>query len=185
MTLLELAAKIETLTGRDKTITDRLDRSGDCWLWVGRTDKSGRGQVFRNGKRMIHHRAVWEILVSPIPPGNLLCHHCDNPRCANPLHIYVGDNASNVKDMFERGRHWTQIDPVRAAAVGLKNGQANNWSSGEANPKAKLKLEQVEAIRRDVRPTRFLAADYGVSCNSIQRIRSGKQWRSRASMVQL
>lgn len=83
-TLTELASRVERLTGPCREIIDRVDRSGDCWLWTGKLDERGRGRVWHCGKLMLHHRAVWEILIGPIPAGALLCHHCDNPRCANP-----------------------------------------------------------------------------------------------------
>src|SRR3954464_3743000 len=131
--LLELAGRVEALTAPDRALVDRLDRSGGCWLWTGPLDDRGRGRVSRNGRPMLHHRAIWEILVGPIPPGALLCHHCDDPQCANPAHLYIGDGKSNVSDMFSRGRHWTQVDPERARKLGHIRGQLNNWAKGEHN----------------------------------------------------
>lgn len=154
-----------------------VDERG-CWNWssanslVGR----GRGYVSVQGKPMLHHRAVWTLLRGAIPDGAYLCHHCDNPRCANPDHIYVGDSKTNVADMFARGRHWTQADPERARVIGQMTGERNTWAVRERNPKAKLTPEQVAEIAASKRGSRELARDYGVHRTTIQRIRSGASW---------
>jgi hypothetical protein len=136
----------------------------------------GRGYVSINGKPMLHHRAVWTLLRGPIPVGAFLCHHCDNARCANPEHLYVGDGKTNVQDMWERGRHWTQQQPERARAIGIESGKKNTWSKGSANPKAKLTPVQVGEIAASGDKTRFLAARFGVDRTTIQRIRRGALW---------
>lgn len=174
--LIELAERVEKASGADRRILDRLDRRSECWLWTGALDSRGRGRVWRDGKITIHHRAVWEILVGPIPQGALLCHHCDNPTCANPTHLYVGDGKTNVRDMFSRGRHWTQREPERARAVGVLNGAKNDWARGESNPKARLTADQVSEIAASADKTKLLAARYGVNRTTIQRIRRGAAW---------
>lgn len=184
-TLLELASRAEGVAGADRRILDRLDRSGDCWLWTGALDAAGRGRVWRNGKIMIHHRAVWEILVGPIPEKAYLCHHCDNPTCGNPAHLYVGDHKTNARDMSARRRTWGHRNPDLAREAGKRIGYANNWSKGDANPKAQLGAEQVWEIREDAStPNRVLAEKYGVNITSIQRIKKGTAWghlRARAA----
>jgi len=170
--------KLERAEGPDRRILDRLDRSGDCWLWTGALDERGRGRVWRNGSICIHHRAIWSILVGPIPKGALLCHHCDNPTCANPDHLYIGNSKTNVDDMMRRGRHWTARDPERAKAVAAGNGSQNNWVKGERNPKAKLRQDQAIEIANSSDGNRALAERYGVHITSIQRIRRGAAWVS-------
>jgi hypothetical protein len=124
---LEQAEAGSGLSDVDKRILSRLDTTGDCWLWTGKLDCTGRGRVWRNGKIEIHHRAVWKILRGPIPDGAKLCHHCGNPTCANPDHIYVGTQKTNVADMMARGRHWTTLQPERAREVASKVGKANTY----------------------------------------------------------
>jgi DNA-binding XRE family transcriptional regulator len=181
----ELIARIEAATGPDRRILDRLAIQDGCWLWTGALDERGRGRVWRNGKIMIHHRAVWEILIGEIPQGALLCHHCDNPQCANPSHLYVGTDQSNVNDMMQRGRHWTMKNREMARAVGRRTGSQNNWATGTDNPKAKLTPEQVCAIRSSREKTKDLAAQYGVNRTTIQRIRAGKQWTAATPALAL
>lgn len=173
-----LLSRLQGLTAPDRTIIDRLDRSGDCWLWQGKLDERGRGRVWHDGRLKLHHRAVWEILVGRIPDGALLCHHCDNPQCANPGHLYVGDGKSNVADMIGRHRHWTQVNPVLAKSLGKINGAKNNWARGASNPKAKLSAEQVREIRSSSVSSTELARQYAVDKTTIQRIRRGALWAS-------
>lgn len=161
----ELIARLEAGVGPDK-----------CWLWPRKLDEKGRGQVSVGGRRKLAHRAVWEALRGPIPAGKLLCHHCDNPTCVNPAHLYVGTPKDNVRDMMERGRNWQKREPERVREIGRRLGKSNTWHRGAGNPKAKLTPEQIAAIRADRRPTRFLAAEYGVNRVTIQRIRNGSAW---------
>lgn len=184
--LIDLAERCEAATGPDREldalperIRRRLSVADDgCWNWTSPNSLVGRGRgyVSIKGKPMLHHRAVWTLLRGPIPTGAFLCHHCDNPRCANPEHLYVGDDKSNVRDMWERGRHWTQQQPDRARELGREYGKLNDWARGERNPKAKLTPAQVDEIRRSKGSSYSVAPHYGVNPTTIQRIRKGEAW---------
>lgn len=184
--LVELAERCEAATGPDRElanlperITRRLRREDNgCWNWIGPNSLNGkgRGMVSVGGKPMLHHRAIWTLLRGTIPEGAFLCHHCDNPRCGNPAHLYVGDHKSNVRDMWARGRHWTQREPERAKQLGIIGGKMNTWARGERNPKAKLTPEQVEQIRVSAGSSYAVADRFGVNATTIQRIRKGEAW---------
>lgn len=75
-----------------------------CWLWHGGKTKAGYGQVYVAGKNRRVHRAVYEAMVGPIPPGLFLCHHCDRPACVNPEHLYIGTPLDNSRDRVRRSR---------------------------------------------------------------------------------
>ena len=82
----------------------------DCWEYGGKIRTDGYGSVFvhngtRAGGTALAHRVVYEGLVGPIPEGKILCHHCDNPKCVRPDHIFVGTDADNMADMRAKGRH--------------------------------------------------------------------------------
>lgn len=77
----------------------------ECWLWLGSKNEGGYGRVMINGKKKGTHRVVWELTFKAvIPAGYFACHHCDNPPCVNPKHIFIGTNKDNMLDAMKKGR---------------------------------------------------------------------------------
>lgn len=76
-------------------------REDPCWPWVGSMKRDGYGIVGLrvDGKRTSRnaHRAVYELLVGPIPAGLQLDHLCRTPACVNPAHLEPVTNGENVK----------------------------------------------------------------------------------------
>lgn len=83
----------------------RVDPETGCWIYTGTTDQDGYGKVQHDGQRQLVHRAALELWGNHVfMPGEFACHHCDNPPCFNPDHLYVGTHADNVQDRDDRGR---------------------------------------------------------------------------------
>ena len=79
-----------------------------CWLWAAHTNHKGYGRFARGprGAGMITaHRASYEIYTGPISTGAHVLHHCDNPSCVNPEHLWVGSNQDNVDDKMRKKRY--------------------------------------------------------------------------------
>lgn len=96
---------------------NRVDQSGGanaCWPWQGAVDKDGYGRFRRDGKQEQAPRCAWELARGPIPAGLLVCHHCDNPVCCNPAHLFVGTYADNTHDAMAKGR-WRPVTRRRNA----------------------------------------------------------------------
>lgn len=86
---------------------------GHCWLWIGAKDVKGYGYLGNRRKPNIKaHRLSFSMHKGPIPKGKHVLHHCDNPPCSNPDHLFPGTQADNNrdKDMKGRGRKRLGID---------------------------------------------------------------------------
>lgn len=80
------------------------DAPNGCWEWTGSQHDFGYGSIYVNNKMMLTHRFSYELHNGPIPPNMFCCHTCDNPRCCNPQHLFLGSNNDNVSDMIKKGR---------------------------------------------------------------------------------
>ncbi len=130
------------------------DPNTGCWLWRGSVRRHGYG-VFNAGCRTyIAHRFSYELHIGAIPPGLYVCHKCDNPRCVNPEHLWVGTAADNNADMTRKGRR----------AIGTRNN-------------SKLSDDDVRAILSSDVPAPRIAREYGVERSLIHQIRARKRWK--------
>lgn len=82
----------------------RVDKSGECWTWMGTMASSGYGKFCYLGKYRAAHRFSWEMVNGPIPYAKLILHKCDNPKCVNPDHLSLGTTADNNRDKEAKGR---------------------------------------------------------------------------------
>lgn len=76
---------------RSRGLVDRLDEKivtgPGCWAWIGSRATGGYGSIWRDGRNVHAHRAVYELLVGPIPDGLHIDHLCRNRNCVNPDHL--------------------------------------------------------------------------------------------------
>ena len=100
--------------GRPKsglTLLDRLlnnieiDEITDCWEYQGATNNVGYGMIRDEKKMRTTHRVSYEEHNdTKIPAGMCVCHQCDNPKCVNPAHLWLGTRKQNMDDMVAKGR---------------------------------------------------------------------------------
>jgi hypothetical protein len=138
-----------------------------CLEWMGKINSYGYGKVYYGGREMFAHRLSYQMVVGNIPVGQMVCHKCDNRRCVEPSHLFLGTAKDNQQDASQKGR------------------LRHTRHFGEGNPNAKLTITQVEELRRRYElknpgDTLFvIGRDYGITYSGVRRIVKGQTWRMR------
>lgn len=84
---------------------EKVEKTEACWNWTGALYGLGYGHYRDGSKKYRAHRYVYEKVFGAIPDGAWVLHHCDNPSCVNPEHLYLGDQFDNARDRDGRGRN--------------------------------------------------------------------------------
>lgn len=150
----------------------RVNGQTGCWNWQGHISPSGYGsfRIYPRARCAIGaHRASWLLHRGGIPEGQLVCHRCDNKKCVNPEHLFVGSYTDNMKDAAKKGRmNWSHETRLKIMPRLLR---------GEKHHQAKLSEREVLTIRGSDEKGTDLARQYDVSNKSISRIKRGTVWR--------
>jgi len=128
----------------------------ECLEWKGAKNSAGYGQFRGWSKTEYAHRFIYEALHGPIPDGMVICHHCDNPSCVRPSHLFLGTQSENLAD---------------AGRKGTMNRRGRNVTLTE---------DQVKEIRKKyaMGGTTYykLSREYGVYLSTIQKIVKRETW---------
>lgn len=128
-----------------------------CWIWTASCYSNGYGQFYDNCKIRIAHRISYELYKGD-PTGFHVLHSCDNPKCVNPDHLSLGNDADNSLDKVKKGRQ----------------------ARGSKMPQSKLDALQVKVIHSCF-PGKFFQREIGnyfkISQTAVSKILLGKHWK--------
>src|SRR3990167_298323 len=157
-------AQLSTVIPCEKRFWSKVNKgtNNECWMWNGSKDREGYGSVYRweNRKRIYitkAHRYSWALTNGSIPDGLKVLHHCDNPSCVNPSHLFIGTQSDNMKEMYNKNR-------------------ANN--RGSANPNTHFSEAEIISMRGNYKrgDAASLAKKYNVHIDTIYNIIRKVQW---------
>lgn len=157
---------------------EKVEKTDGCWNFSANRKGKGYFRLGLPGERHVSaHRFSYEIAFGPIPDGLWVLHHCDNPKCVRPDHLFLGTAKDNTQDALNKGR----------MATGERN-----WSKrhpelirrGEAQSNAKLTADDARAIfaQKGKKSQKDLAAEYHVSPSKVSHIWTGRAWRHVTGM---
>lgn len=133
----------------------------DCWMWTGMTYK-GYGKLFRalNYPKAAHRFSMSLHIGRPVKPEEYVLHHCDNPGCVNPKHLFIGTQKDNMQDCVKKGR------------------KKPNGLHGDTHPRSRLSKELSVKIKEiyEYHTVPELARMFNVSTSTIKRVLHGWHW---------
>jgi hypothetical protein len=141
-----------------------FEKTDGCWNWSKKLGSNKYGMFCFRGKHHLAHRLSLYLHTSQDINGLLVCHKCDNRKCVNPEHLFVGSQSDNLQDAKLKGR----LKPA----------------SGPNSGKTDLSLENVVTIfqmRASGMLFKDIAATFNTHQNCISRIVSGKRWNAHTA----
>lgn len=135
-----------------------IKKSDACWEWIGPLMEVGYGSFRANNITHYAHRFSYEYHFEKIPKGKLVCHKCDNRKCVNPDHLFLGSHSDNTNDMLMKNRHQKGVD--------RKN--------HKLNPDV---VREIRKMRKIGKIYKKIAKSFGVSYSIVRRICLRKMWK--------
>jgi len=151
-----------------KNFIDRvkINESNGCWEFTGAL-RNGYGTIKIKNKLYLAHRISWELNFGIIPIGLFVLHKCDNRKCVNPDHLFLGTQKDNMKDAFSKGRIKIPINK--------NNIMKKGYSSNNTDVPIELALK-IKALVKNRKNTKLIeiAKNNGVKYQYVRDISRGR-----------
>lgn len=130
----------------------------DCWEWTASLT-AGYGRIGFMGKNLLAHRLIYQMYRGDVPKELVVCHKCDNRKCCNPEHLFLGTHLDNNRDMDLKKRRKTVY--------------------GEQSGMARLTEKQVKEIRamKGKYHREFIAKTFSTTVFNVTAIHTRKTWK--------
>jgi hypothetical protein len=135
-------------------VNTTLNAKTGCLEWNKYRLPGGYGRTRYEGRNMLAHRVAWLVAGGEIPEGMCVCHHCDNPACCNPEHMFLGTHKENTEDARSKGR-------------------LNVPRPNQTQRVRKFTHEQIDAIRSEEGLLGAIALKYGCTPAYVSMLRRG------------
>lgn len=140
----------------------QIDTETGCWNWTGFIYSFGYGLTSHKGKDILAHRASWKVFKGDIPNGMYVLHKCDNRKCVNPDHLFIGTAKDNTQDMIAKGR------------ARSKPNKGINHGCAKLDEK---RVNEIKEYKKQGMCNSDIAKIYNINSNTVQKIVNGKIWK--------
>lgn len=112
-------------------LLNRIEIKGNCWEWKGKITTVGYGEIRNKQKHCLTHRLSYEVFKGVIPKNTQVCHKCDNKKCMNPEHLWLGTQKENIQDAKKKKRLSKQ--PMKKLTMKQAKDIRKRLSNGESS----------------------------------------------------
>jgi hypothetical protein len=144
----------------------------ECWEWMGARQESGYGVITFDRRQWKTHRISAALKFGARALDNkLACHHCDNPPCCNPAHLFLGTHLDNNQDRERKGRGANRIV---ALLYPERMVHGVNHYRAKLNPE---KIRKIFKLRSEGYFMRAIGKIVGISASVVCLVLHHKAWK--------